>query len=186
MNKSNKITAKNITAAAICLALCMILPIFTGQIPHVGMALAPMHIPVLLCGFITGPAYAMIVGLVAPLLRMMIFGMPMPFMAITMCFELAAYGAFAGLLYNAFKKKVIFIYLSLVIAMLVGRIVWGLAAWQLFKAVIFPVLPMGWEQFGWTEFVAAAFVSAIPGIILHIILIPILVMALRKARVVPY
>jgi len=183
---SNKTTAKNLTAAAVCLALCIILPFFTGQIPHIGMALAPMHIPVLLCGFITGPAYAMIVGFAAPLLRMMTFGMPMPFMAITMCFELAAYGAISGLLYNAFKKKVVFIYLSLVIAMLLGRIVWGLATWQLAKAAIFPSLPMGWETFGWSEFMSAAFVSAIPGIILHIILIPILVMALRKARVVNY
>ena len=187
MSKTNsKPTAKNITAAAICLALCMVLPIFTGQIPHFGMALAPMHIPVLLCGFITGPAYAMIVGLVAPLLRMMTFGMPEPFMAITMCFELAVYGLVAGLLYNAFKKKIIFIYLSLILAMLLGRIAWGLAAWQLAKTAMFPTLPMGWEQFGWEEFFAAAFVSAIPGIILHIVLIPLLVMALRKARIVSY
>lgn len=189
MSKSNssKITAKNLTAAAICLTLCMILPIFTGQIPHIGMALAPMHIPVLLCGFITGPAYAMIVGFAAPLLRMMTFGMPPPFMAITMCFELAAYGAISGLLYNAFKKKIIFIYLSLVIAMLFGRIVWGLAAWQLIKTPFFPTLPPGITAgFGWSEFFTAAFVSAIPGIILHIILIPVLVMALRKARVVSY
>ncbi|MCL2628866.1 MAG: ECF transporter S component [Oscillospiraceae bacterium] len=184
MNKSNKIAAKNITAAAICLALCMVLPIFTGQIPQIGMALAPMHIPVLLCGFITGPAYAMIIGLIAPLLRMMIFGMPMPFMAITMCFELAAYGLFAGLLYKAFSKKIIFIYISLILSMLLGRIVWGLVTLQLIKAAIFPALPMGWEQFGWDEFFAAAFVTAIPGIILHIVLIPILVLALRKARVV--
>jgi len=178
---SSRSTTKNLTAAAICLALCMVLPIFTGQIPQIGMALAPMHIPVLLCGFITGPAYAMIVGLIAPLLRMMIFGMPMPFMAITMCFELAAYGLIAGLLYKVFPKKVIYIYLSLIIAMLLGRVIWGLATLQLVKVAFLP-LPMGWEQFGWNEFFAAAFLSAIPGIILHILLIPVLVMALQKAR----
>ncbi|MCL2820212.1 MAG: ECF transporter S component [Oscillospiraceae bacterium] len=185
MNKtSNNFVAKNLTAAAICLTLCMILPLFTGQIPYVGMALAPMHIPVLLCGFITGPAYAMIVGLIAPLLRMMIFGMPMPFMAITMSFELATYGLVAGLLYKTFSRKVVFIYISLIIAMLIGRIVWGLAAWQLVKAAIFPALPMGWETFGWTEFFTAAFASAVTGIVLHIVLIPVLVMALRKARII--
>jgi len=138
----------------------------------------------LLCGFITGPAYALAIGFIAPLLRMMTFGMPMPFMAITMSFELAAYGLIAGLLYNAFNKKVINIYYSLITAMLVGRIVWGLAAWQLAKIAIFPALPMGWESFGWSEFFTAAFVSAVPGIILHIILIPVLVIALKKARII--
>ena len=180
---SNEKTVKNLTAAALCLALCLILPIFTGQIPQIGMALAPMHIPVLLCGFITGPAYAMTVGLVAPLLRMMIFGMPMPFMAITMCFELAAYGLIAGLLYKAFPKNIFYIYLSLILAMLLGRIVWGLATLQMAKIAFLP-LPMGWEQFGWNEFIAAAFLSAVPGIILHIVLIPVLVIALQKARVI--
>ena len=184
MNKANnRLNVKNLTAAAICLALCMVLPIFTGQIPQIGMALAPMHIPVLLCGFITGPAYAMIVGFIAPLLRMMIFGMPMPFMAITMCFELAAYGLIAGILYKAFPKKIVYIYVSLIISMLIGRIVWGLATLQMVKIAILP-LPMGWEQFGWNEFIAAAFISAIPGIILHIVLIPILVMALQRARLI--
>jgi len=185
MNKSNNaMNVKNLTAAAICLALCMILPIFTGQIPQIGMALAPMHIPVLLCGFIAGPAYAMIVGLVAPLLRMMIFGMPMPFMAITMCFELATYGLVAGLLYKAFLKKIIYIYLSLIIAMLAGRIVWGLATLQMVNIAFLPPPPFITEQFGWNEFLAAAFISAIPGIILHIVLIPVLVMALQRARII--
>jgi len=180
--KSNAV--KCLTTAAVSLVLCMVLPFLTGQIPQIGMALAPMHIPVLLCGFIAGPAYAMIVGLIAPLLRMMIFGMPMPFMAITMCFELAAYGLISGFLYKAFPKKVAYIYVSLIIAMLLGRIVWGLAAMQLAAVAIFPALPMGWEQFGWEEFVSAAFVTAIPGIILHIVLIPVVVMALQKARVI--
>jgi len=184
MNDTSKNkTVKNLTTAAICLALCMVLPLFTGQIPQIGMALAPMHIPVLLCGFITGPLYAMIVGLIAPLLRMMTFGMPMPFMAITMCFELAAYGLIAGWLYRVFPKKAVYIYVSLIVAMLIGRIVWGLATLQMVKIAFLP-LPMGWTQFGWDEFIATAFISAIPGIMLHIILIPILVLALQKTRIV--
>jgi len=182
-NSSNKKTVKNLTSAAICLALCLVLPIFTGQIPQIGMALAPMHIPVLLCGFVAGPAYAMIVGLVAPLLRMMTFGIPMPFMAITMCFELAAYGLLTGLFYRAFPKKLLFVYVSLILSMLLGRIVWGLATLQMVQLAFLP-LPMGWQQFGWDEFFAAAFISAVPGIILHIILIPILVLALQKARII--
>jgi len=181
-NETNKKYVKNLTSSAVCLLLCMILPLLTGQIPQIGLALPSRHIPVLTFGFVAGPAYAMIVGLVAPLLRMLIFGMPMPFMAITMCFELAVYGLVSGVLYKVFPKKVVFIYVSLIAAMLVGRVIWGLAAMQLASIAIFPALPMGWVQFGWSEFISAAFITAVPGIIAHIVLIPIIVLALQKAR----
>ena len=181
-NETNKKNIKNLTSSATCLLLCMVLPLLTGQIPQIGMALAPMHIPVLLCGFIAGPAYAMIIGLIAPLLRMLLFGMPMPFMAVTMSFELAVYGLISGLLYKMLPKRVVFIYVSLITAMLLGRIAWGLATLQLASAAIFPALPMGWTQFGWSEFISAAFVTAVPGIIAHIVLIPLIVIALQKAR----
>ena len=175
---------KNLTTSAICLTLCLFLPFLTGQIPQFGQALAPMHIPVLLCAFICGPRYAAIVGLIAPLLRLMLFGMPMPFMAIAMCFELATYGIVAGILYMLLPKKPVFIFVSLIVAMLLGRIVWGAVALQLSLSAFFPALPFGWESFGWEEFISAVFVTALPGIILHIVLIPVIVLALQKARVV--
>jgi riboflavin transporter FmnP len=176
---------KNLTASSVCLVLCMVLPLLTGQIPQFGQALAPMHIPVLLCAFICGPRYAAIVGLIAPLLRLMLFGMPMPFMAITMCFELAAYGIVAGVLYMLLPKKPLYIYVSLITAMLLGRLVWGAAALQLWTSGVFPMLPFGWENFTWDVFVAAAFITAVPGIVLHIVLIPVIVIALQKARLIP-
>ena len=77
--KRSKAT-KDLAVSGVSLALCMFLPFLTGQIPQIGTALSPMHIPVLLCGFIAGPANAVIVGLAAPLLRLMLFGMPPPFM----------------------------------------------------------------------------------------------------------
>jgi len=117
-------------------------------------------------------------------LRMMIFGMPMPFMAITMCFELAMYGLVSGIMFKKLPEKPISIYVSLITAMLLGRTVWGMAALQLSLSTVFPALPFGWEQFGWGEFVSAAFVTAVPGIILHIVLIPVIVIALQKARII--
>ena len=99
--------------AAMFLALAMVLPFLTGQIPQIGSALCPMHIPVLLCGFFCGPWYALAVGFIAPLLRFLIFGMP-PIMptGIAMCFELATYGFMVGFLYKKLpKKKVIPIYI---------------------------------------------------------------------------
>lgn len=167
---------KRLAAAGVCLALCMVLPLLTGQIPQIGRALGPMHIPVLLCGFIAGPFYAAIVGFVAPLLRFMVFGMPplIPTGA-AMCFELATYGLVSGLLYKKLPQKTAFIYLSLVAAMLSGRVVWGVARVLL--------VGLAGAPFSFELFIAGAFIDAIPGIVAHILLIPVVVMALKHSKV---
>lgn len=165
---------QRLVLAAICLALCMVLPFLTGQIPEIGSMLSPMHIPVLLCGFIAGPFWAAAIGLIAPVLRFALFGMPPLFpVGIAMCFELAVYGAVSGLLYSQLPKKTVNIYISLISAMLLGRIVWGVV--QLLLSGVTGT------AFTWAAFIAGAFTSAIPGIILHIALIPVIVMALQRA-----
>jgi len=96
-----------LTLSGLFLALCLVLPLLTGQIPQIGSALSPMHIPVLLCGFVCGWPYGMAIGFIAPLLRGVIFGMPPIFpVGIAMAFELAAYGALAGLFYKILPKKI--------------------------------------------------------------------------------
>lgn len=171
MSSSKKIY--QMILAAMFLAIVLILPFLTGQIPQIGSALCPMHIPVLLCGFFCGPWYALLVGLIAPLLRFLLFGMP-PLMTtgIAMCFELATYGLIAGTLYKALPNKKPYIYVSLIGAMLAGRIVWGIATVVLYGLVK--------SEFGWAAFMSGAFLNAIPGIIVQIVLIPILVMSLEK------
>ena len=160
---------------SIVLALCMVLPFLTGQIPQIGSALSPMHIPVLLAGFLCGPWWAMAVGFAAPMLRHVWMGMPPLITAIAMSFELAGYGLFSGLLYRLLPKKTVNIYVSLIGAMILGRIIWGIA-----MVVISGVTG---SAFTWSAFMAGALLNAIPGIILHIVLIPILVMALKRAKV---
>ena len=173
-------TTKKLTISGICLALCMVLPFLTAQVPQVGAALGPMHIPVLLSGFLVGPLYAAAVGFVAPILRFLIFTTPPLPMALAMCFELMAYGFFAGVLYKKLPDKTISIYISLIIAMILGRIVWGIAAARVFVLIA----PPPWlYPFGFQTFISAAFVSAVPGIILHIVLIPIVVIALKRAGI---
>lgn len=160
--------------SAMCLALCMVLPLLTGQIPQVGSALCPMHIPVLLCGLLCGPFYGLAVGAVAPLLRFVLFGMPPLFPTGTaMCFELAAYGFLSGWLCRLLPRKPLWLYITLIAAMLGGRVVWGLAQLVL--------LGLSGKSFTLAMFLAGAFTNALPGIILHIVLIPPLVLALRKA-----
>lgn len=164
---------RRLILAAMFLALALVLPFLTGQIQQIGNMLCPMHIPVLLCGFFCGPWYALAVGFISPLLRFVLFGMP-PLMpnGIAMCFELAAYGVSAGLLYKLLPKKKPYIYVSLIAAMLLGRIIWGVA-----RVIL---LGLGKAPFGWAAFMSGAFLNAIPGIIVQIVLIPILVMALEK------
>lgn len=176
MNRTKTATLlRHLVYAAVCLALCMLLPFLTGQIPQIGSALSPMHIPVLLAGFLCGPWWAMAVGFVAPMLRHVWLGMPPLITAIAMSFELAAYGLFSGLLYRLLPKKTVNIYVSLIGAMILGRIVWGIAMVVISGA--------SGSAFTWSAFIAGALLNAVPGIILHIVLIPILVMALKRAKV---
>lgn len=165
---------KQITLAALFLALGLILPFFTGQIPTIGSQLLPMHIPVLLCGFVLGAPFGGLVGFITPLLRSFMFGMPPILSAVCMAFELATYGFVAGYLYRKLNKNTFNIYVSLLIAMIVGRVVWGIVS----------MFVMGFESFTFPVFIAGAFTNAIAGIVLQLILIPVLVMTLKKANLI--
>ena len=159
-----------------CLAVGLVLPFITGQIPAIAKVISPMHIPVLICGLAVGWPYGLVIGLVTPLLRSLLFGMPALFPnAVSMAFELAAYGLVSGLVCAAFPEKNLkSVYISLVAAMLAGRVVMGLV-----NAVLYRFLG---TPYGFREFFAAGFVNALPGIIIHLLLIPPIVLAIEKAR----
>lgn len=163
----------NLSLAAMFLALAFVLPFLTGQIKQIGAMLCPMHIPVILCGYICGGPWGLIVGFAAPLLRSFIVGMPKIFpTAFAMAFELAVYGFMSGLLHRILPRKKINIYLSLIISMVTGRLVWGFV--QL-CCVGFDV-----SKFSLSAFWAGAVMNAIPGIIIQLVFIPVLVMVLEK------
>lgn len=167
---------RKMVASALCLALCLVLPLLTGQIPEIGNALCPMHLPVLLCGFICSWPWGMAVGFVAPLLRSVIFGMPPMFpTGISMAFELGAYGLISGLVYRKLPRRPWSVYAALVAAMAGGRLVWG--------AVRFILAGLTAGEFPFSVFLAGAVTTAIPGILVQLVLIPVLVMTLQKARV---
>ncbi len=175
MKKSNRTIVRTLAFAAMCLALALVLPFLTGQIPEIGQALSPMHIPALLCGFICGPIWGLIVGFVAPLLRSAIFSMPpFPTVALPMAFELAVYGLSTGILYRLMPKKIPYIYVSLIASMLLGRIVWGIVKFFMSIAQA--------SEFTFNAFIAGSILNSIPGIICHIILVPIIVIALKRAK----
>ena len=171
---------KNLTLSAMFLALGLVLPLLTGQIPQIGNMLLPMHLPVFLCGLICGWQYGGVIGFVTPLLRYVIFGMPVLYpTGLAMSLELMTYGIVAGLLYAVSKWQcVVALYRCLIIAMLAGRAVWGVTE------VI--LLGLSGDSFTWQAFFAGAFLNAVPGIILQLILIPAIMLALHRTGLVPF
>lgn len=178
MNTREK--TRKIVLSALFLALCLVLPIITGGIPTIGNMLLPMHIPVLICGLICGWPYGLVIGFVAPLLRSVLFGMPPMYpIAIAMSFELAAYGLIIGLLYARVRRQSIAtLYASLLAAMVGGRLVWGLAEIVL--------LGMGGNAFTFQAFLSGALLTAVPGIILQLVLIPAVMVALDRTGVLKF
>lgn len=165
--------------SALFLALGLVLPFLTGQIQQFGSMLLPMHLPVLICGFVCGWPWGLAVGFVTPLLRSLLFGMPpMIPSALAMAFELGAYGAFAGLLYEKLPRKKGSIYLALIGAMVLGRIVWGVASLAVYGFLTEKVFTMA-------IFWASGFANAWPGIVLQLILVPLIVLALERAKFIP-
>ncbi len=170
---------KDIVMAAMLLAVGIVLPFFTGQIPQIGSMLLPMHLPVLVCGLICGWQYGGIVGFVLPLLRYVLFGMPPMPNGLAMAFELTAYGAISGFLYNRSRWQcIVSLYRSLIIAMIGGRVIWGI--------VRVVMLGMTGNAFTWQMFMAGAFLNAVPGIILQLVFIPALMVALNKTGLVRF
>ncbi len=167
---------RNLTWSAMYLAIAMVLPLLTGQIPDIGRALSPLHIPALLCGFSCGWTWGLAVGFVSPLLRNLLFGMPTMPGAVFMAFEMAVYGLMTGWLYRLLPKKPWNVYVALLTAMLSGRVAWAIArtafAWLNGESIPFRLI------------LDSTVLTAVPGIVLHIVLIPLLVLAMERAGLI--
>ena len=178
--KNIRKTTSRISLSAMFLALGLVLPFLTGQIPQVGSMLLPMHIPVLLCGLVCGARYGLIVGLITPILRSALFGMPPMYpTALAMAFELATYGFVIGLVYyrkNYRCTKRLF--RAMICSMVAGRLVWA--------AAMLLLMGIKGNVFTWQAFISGAVLNAIPGIILQLVLVPTIMIALDKTKVLPF
>lgn len=168
---------KKSIVAAICIALCVVLPLVFHSIQNAGNIFCPMHIPVLLSGLLLGGPFGLLCGLAGPILSSLITGMPSLAYLPSMMVELAAYGAITGLMMQLIRTKKIYVdlYVSLIIALIVGRIIAGVT-----RALIF--FPGSYSMAAWTT---SYFVTCLPGIAIQFILIPAIVLALEKARLIP-
>ena len=163
---------KKLVLSAFFITLGLLLPFVGGQIPEINSIFLPMHLPILICGFICGWKYGGFVGFITPLIRTTLFGFPLFPVALSMAFELCTYGIICGLLYDKFKKCKINTYLTLSIALIIGRIVRTCAT-----AIIFGLTG---SNFTFSIFLSALFVEAIPGIILQLVLVPTIINIYEK------
>ena len=172
-------SVKKITLCAICIALCVVMPVAFHAFGPVSSVLSPMHIPVLLCGLVCGWPFGVFCGLAGPLLSSLITGMPPAAALVHMLPELCVYGLACGLLAklihtgNAYAD----IYCALAPAMLLGRIAGGVAR-TLF------LLGKG-QSYTLALWAGAYLVEALPGIIVHLIVVPALVAVLTRAGLIP-
>lgn len=166
--KSRKI--QKMVETALLIAVGLILPQFLHTIPQSGLIFLPMHIPVLLCGLLCGWSWGLACGAIIPVLSYLFFGMPVAAYLPSMVFELAVYGLVAGLIYYKMGMN---IYFSLILAMLSGRVIYGLLQTALFLT--------GGSEYSFAIFFTTLFVKGLPGIIIQLIIIPPLVIVLQKA-----
>lgn len=174
---SNMSSVKRPILTGVCAALCVVLPMAVHSIPNAGRILSPMHLPVLLCGLAAGWPYGLLCGLIGPLLSSMMTGMPAAAMLPSMMIELAVYGFLAGLLMKVIHTGKLYadLYISLICAMLGGRIAAAVVSAFIFAAGSFSI--KAWAM--------SYFVTALPGIVLQLILVPVLTAALMRAGLIP-
>ena len=171
MNQTRKMIV-----TAMCAALCVVLPMAFHTIPNAGSIFLPMHIPVLLCGFLCGWPYGLLCGLLGPCLSSMITGMPPAAVLPSMVCELAASGLVTGLVYSRIRtgSRLGDIYISLLTAMVCGRVFYGVLNALIFQA----------GSYSMEIWLAAAFTTALPGIVIQLVVIPALLLALERSRVI--
>ena len=171
---------KKACICAICIALCYVLPVALHSFA-LGSILSPMHIPVLLCGLVCGGFYGAFCGIAGPIISSILSGMPPVTMLFSMIPELLVYGLVTGLLMQKIRtgKLLPDVYISMAMAMVLGRVVGGIA-----KALFIAINATG-DAFTLGLWATSYFVTALPGIAVHLILVPLLVTVLMKTKVIP-
>lgn len=167
---------KRLTLTALCIALCVVVPMAFHVIPNAGSVMLPMHIPVLLCGLVCGWQYGLLCGVLGPLVSSVLTGMPPAAVLPGMMVECGMYGFVGGLMMDYIRTGSLYadLYISLPAAMLVGRVISGIV-----KALILT------PGMSFTVWATASFVTALPGISIQLILLPTLIVALTRAGLIP-
>ncbi|MCL1862694.1 MAG: ECF transporter S component [Defluviitaleaceae bacterium] len=173
---------KRLIVTAMLIALCVVLPMAFHSIPRAGSIILPMHIPVLLAGLICGWKFGLLAGVLGPFLSASLTGMPpLGGVAELMMIELGIYGLVSGVVMHFIhtRRASFDLYISLIAAMLVGRVVAGIGQYAYFFS------GMEGESYTWALWTASYFVTSLPGIVIQLAFVPSVVMALERERVIP-
>ena len=175
MHKMSNVKKSIITA--VCIALCYVIPLMFHGIQNAGSIFCPMHIPVFICGLICGWQYGLLCGIAGPALSSALSGMPPVAILPSMMVELAAYGTVAGLMMKLVRTKSTYadLYISLIVAIVCGRVLAGLA-----KALIFAR-----GSYSMSAWIAGCVVASWPGTVIQLVFIPTIVFALMKSHLIP-
>ena len=167
---------RNLVITALMIAAGVILPMAFHGVPNAGKVFLPMHIPVLLCGMVTGPVFGLAAGIITPIVSSLATGMPAAAMLPQMICELGVYGLMTGILSRKVRtgKAVADTYISLIGAMVTGRVVYGVLNTLIFMA----------GKYSFEIWLSAALITALPGIIIQLIAVPVLTAALEKAKLI--
>ncbi|MCI7511070.1 MAG: ECF transporter S component [Firmicutes bacterium] len=175
MQKMSYVKKSIITA--VCIALCYVIPLMFHGIQNAGSIFCPMHIPVFICGLICGWQYGLLCGIAGPALSSALSSMPPVAILPSMMVELAAYGTAAGLMMKLVRTKSTYadLYISLIVAIVCGRVLAGLA-----KALIFAR-----GSYSMSAWIAGSVVTSWPGTVIQLVFIPTIVFALMKSHLIP-
>lgn len=175
MQKMSYVKKSIITA--VCIALCYVIPLMFHGIQNAGSIFCPMHIPVFICGLICGWQFGLLCGIAGPALSSALSGMPPVAILPSMMVELAAYGTAAGLMMKLVRTKSTYadLYISLIVAIVCGRVLAGLA-----KALIFAR-----GSYSMSAWIAGSVVTSWPGTVIQLVFIPTIVFALMKSHLIP-
>ena len=170
-------TVKKSIITAVCIALCYVIPLMFHGIQNAGSIFCPMHIPVFICGLICGWQYGLLCGIAGPALSSALSGMPPVAILPSMMVELAVYGTAAGLMMKLVRTKSTYadLYISLIVAIVCGRVLAGLA-----KALIFAR-----GSYSMSAWIAGSVVTSWPGTVIQLVFIPTIVFALMKSHLIP-
>jgi len=167
-----RIRTKDLVMASVLLAIGILLPLIIHISGINGAIFLPMHIPVLIAGLIVGSPLGFIIGILSPIVNNLLTGMPpIPILWI-MIVELAIYGLLSGYLYRRIKMSLL---PSLILSMIIGRIGAALTLLALGMGFGLSVPPMN-------IYIKGITLTALPGIIIQIILIPAIIRAYEKSQ----
>jgi hypothetical protein len=162
---------ERVSIGAVMIALGITLPMAFHAV-GLGPTFLPMHLPVLMAALLVDPAVACLVGMVTPLLSALLTGMPalMPPIAQAMVIELGLYGLLGSLIHQRLGQD---LYVSLIGAMLGGRVAYGLLGATILPLIGLRAVPLLYP-------VTAGLVASLPGILIQLAIVPVIVRGLQK------